>query len=173
MLSLIFLFLVTHSESFSDPVCICWGGTCGGLSTQIGHDALHLFPGHCMFGTAVMLVVAGLLAIADTFCTKGRGWEIAIFLAGAVSDFGRSDSIILCFACAGLLSLLGGIGQDLVTNRFAQAGNVEGNGVVALVGLDIMSKVVALVVGIRVADTLGSIRGVSTILTLYCLLFLW
>ena len=75
------------------------------------------FPGDCMAGTAMILVAAGLLAVAWTlFCTKGRGWEIAIFLGGALSDFGRSDSNIFPFASAGLLSLLGGIGQVLVTS---------------------------------------------------------
>ena len=97
---------------------------------------------------------------------------IAIFLAGALLDFGRSDSIIFCFACAGLLSLLGGTGQDLVTNRFAEAGKVKGHGVLVLVGLDIVGGVAAAVVGIRVADTLGSTRGVFNyphlILPLFC-----
>ena len=125
---------------------------------QIGHDALCLFLGDCIVGPAVMLVVPGLLAIMDPFCTQGRMWEIAIFLAEALPGFGRSDSTIFCFASAGLLSLLGGIGQVLVTNRFAEAGKVEGHRVEALVGLDIMGWVVAAVVGIRVADTLGSIR---------------
>ena len=124
-----------------------------------------------MFGTDVMFVVAGLLAIADPFGTEGRGQVIVIFLAGALLGFHRSDSMIYCFASAGLLSLLGGIGQDLVTHRFAEAGKVEGHRVRALVGLDIVGLVADAVLGIRVADTLGSIRGFSTTLTLYYLLF--
>ena len=55
--------------------------------------------------------------------------------------------------------MLGGIDQDLVTNRFAEAGKVEGHGVVALGGLDIIGGVADAVVGIRVADTLGSTKG--------------
>ena len=78
-----------------------------------------------MFGTAVMLVAMGLLTVVELCCIKGREWEIAIFLAEA-----PFDSIMLCFASAGFLSLLGGTGQDLVTNRFADARNVEGHGVV-------------------------------------------
>ena len=74
---------------------------------------------------------------------------------------------------SGLPSLLGGIGQDLVSYRFAEAGKVKGHGFVDLVGLNIMGGVVAVVVGIRVADTLGSIRGFSTTLSLYYLLFVW
>ena len=104
---------------------------------------------------------------------KEEGHEIVIFLAGALSDFDRFDSITFCFAGAGLLSLLGGIGQDLVTNKFAETGYVEVHKVVALVGLDIMGGVADAVVGIRVVNTLGSIRGFSTTLTLYCLLFVW
>ena len=62
--------------------------------------------------------------------------------------------------------MLGGIGyDDLVTNKFAEAGKVEGHGVVALNRLDIMGRVVVVVVttvvGIRVADTQGSTRGFS------------
>ena len=76
-----------------------------------------------------MLVVMGLLAVVEPGCIKGRGWEIAIFLVGA-----PFDSIMLCFASAGLLSLLGGTGQDLVINRFADAGKAEGHGAVALLG---------------------------------------
>ena len=109
-----------------------------------------------------MLVVMGLPVVVDPFCTEGRGCEIAIFLAVALLGFSKSDSITFCFVSAWLLSLLGGTGQDLVTYRFAYAGKVEGHRVVALVQLDIMGGVAAAVVAIRVADTLGSIRGFLT-----------
>ena len=132
---------------------------------------MHLFPGDCIAGTVMMLVASGLLAITDPFSTKERG-KISIILAGSLSDFERSDSTIFCFASAGLLSLLGGIGQVLVTHRLAETGKIEGHGVVDLVGLDIMDWVLAAVVGIRAADTLVSIMGFSTTLTLYCLLFI-
>ena len=74
-------------------------------------------------------------------------------------DLDRSDSIIFCFAGTGSFSLLGGIGHDLETNKFAVAGKVECHGVVALVGLDIVDRVAYAVVGIRVADILGRTRG--------------
>ena len=145
---------------------------------QIGHDGphlLHLFPGDCMFETAETLAVAGLLAVVEFPVTEVIGWEIDIFHTGSFLDLDRSNPIIFCFAGAGLYSLLPGIGHDLVTNKFTDAGKVEGHGVVALGGLDIIDGVVDVVVtavvGIRVPDTVGSTRGFSTTLTLYCLLF--
>ena len=106
----------------------------------------------------MILAVVGLLAVVDFPSIEGRGPEIVVFLAGTLSDFDRFDPIIFCIAGAGLLSLLGGIGQDLLINRFAEAGKVEGHGVVAIVWLDIMGRVANAVVGIRVADTLDSTR---------------
>ena len=117
--------------------------------------------------------MAGLSAVVGFPGTEGRGWEIVICLTGACSDFDRFDTIIFCFVVPGLFSLLGGIGHDLVTNRFAEAGKVVGHRVIALVRLDIMGRVADAVMGIRVADTQGSTKGFSTILTLYCLLFVW
>ena len=111
-----------------------------------------------MFETDVILAVAGLLAVVEFPITEGIGQEIVIFLAGAFMDFDRSDPIIFCFAGIGLFSLLGGIGHNLVTNKFAEAGKVEGHRVVALVGLGIIGGVADAVVGIRITDTLGSTR---------------
>ena len=126
-----------------------------------------------MFETAMILAVAGLPAVEEFRITEGRRWEIVIFLAGAFWDFDGFDPIIFCFTGAWLFSLSGGIGHDLVTNMFAVAGKVEGHGVITLVHLDILDGVADAVVGIRVADTLGSTRGFSNILTFYCLLFVW
>ena len=114
-----------------------------------------------------MLFVVGLPAVVELAMveeTEGAGHNIIIFLAGVFS---------ICFAGAGPFSLVGGIGHDLVTNRFAVAGTVEGHGVVDLVGLVIIGRVVDALVGIRVAVTLGSTRGFSNhsyfVLSLACL----
>ena len=118
-----------------------------------------------MFETVMILAAARLLAVVEFPVTEGRGCEIVIFLARAFSDFDRSDPIIFYFAGTGIFSLLGSIGHDLMTNKFAEAGKVEGHRVVAFVGLDIIGRVADAVVGIRIADTLGSTRGFSTTLT--------
>ena len=77
----------------------------------------------------------------------------------------------------GVSSLLWSLGHNLETNKFAELEEgVEGHGVIALTGLDIVGGVavvvVTAVVGIKVADALGSTRVFFSInLTLYCLLF--
>ena len=74
----------------------------------------------------------------------------------------------------GLSLLVGGIGHDLVTNKFSAAGDVEGHEVVALKGLDIMGVVVVVVViavaSIGITDIQGSTKDFSINLTLYGLL---
>ena len=62
-------------------------------------------------------------------------------LAGGFVNLVRSNPIAFCFpfgAGVRLSSWVAGIGHDLVTNKLAAAGKVEGQGVVALEGLDIM-----------------------------------
>ena len=67
--------------------------------------------------------------------------------------------------------------DGLETNKFTVAVEVEGHVVIALIGVDMVSGVivvvVTVVVGIKVADVLDSTRGFSIHLTLYCLLFAW
>ena len=85
-----------------------------------------------------------------------------------------SDSIIFGIAGIGLSSLLGGYGQDLVTNRFADARKVLGHGVGPLDGVDITGRMagveVVAVLGIRVAGCCPS--GKFCELGLECLPFL-
>ena len=178
MLSLIWLLFVSLSSFFLLSHCpsppLTSPSPMGRCVWQIGHEGshfLHLFSGDCMFGTVIILAVTGMSAVMEFPMTKGIGWENVIFHTGVFLDLDRSNPIIFCFAGAGLFSLLGYIGHDLVTNKFIEAGEVDGHGVVALVELDIIGRVVDAVVGIRVADILGSTRGFLTTLTLYCLLF--
>ena len=77
----------------------------------------------------------------------------------------------------GVSSLLWGLSHNLETKEFAEVEEVEGFGVIALVGLHMVSgvavAVMTTVVGIKVANALDSTRGFSINLTLYCLLFTW
>ena len=86
--------------------------------------------------------------------------------------FGQDQSHYFLFFWnwCGVIFLLGGIGHGLVTNKFSETRKVEGHGVVAMDGFDIMGGVAVVVVtavlGIRVADTWGSTRGFSMNFTL-------
>ena len=143
---------------------------------------MHLLPDYGVLGTTiivvvvVLLTVAELLVVAEFSMIEGVGWEVVISLTGGFLDLDRSSPIIFFSSGTGmgLSSLLGGTGHDLVTNKCAEAGKVEGHGVVTLDRLDIMGGVmvvvVTTVVGIRVADTQGSTRGFSINCTLFCLL---
>ena len=68
-----------------------------------------------------------------------------------------------------------GLDRDLEMNKLTEADEVEGHGGIALTELGIVGWVAVVVVtdvvGIRVADALGSTRGFSINLILYCLLF--
>ena len=119
---------------------------------------MHFFPGDGLFVAAMilavveLLVVAELLAMAEFSMTKDAGQEVVISLAGGFLNFDRSKPLIICFSSGtGTgLSLLGGIGHDLVTNKYAVAGKVEGHGGGALTGLDKIGRMVAVVVTVVV-----------------------
>ena len=98
--------------------------------------------------------------------TEGVGREIVICLAGGFLYFERANALTFCFSSGtdmGVSSLLWGFGHDLQTNKFADVDKVEGHGVIALTGLDIIGGVavvvVTVVVGIRVTNAVGSTRG--------------
>ena len=77
----------------------------------------------------------------------------------------------------GMSSLLWGLNHNLETSEFAEVEEVEGYGVIALTGLDMVGGlavvVMAAVAGIKVINALDSTRGFSINLTLYCILFVW
>ena len=107
-----------------------------------------------------------ILPVAVFSVTEGTGWEVVICLVGGFLYFERSNALTCCFSSRtdmGLSSLLWGFGHDLEMNKFTEADEVEGHGVIALTGLDIVGEVVIVVVtavvGIRVTDALGSTRG--------------
>ena len=82
-----------------------------------------------------------ILAMADFSMTEGMGQEVAISLAGGFLYFEGSNALTFCSSSGidmGVSSLLWGFGHDLETNKFAEAGEVEGHGVIALTELDIV-----------------------------------
>ena len=101
-----------------------------------------------------MLAMARPLAVVKFPGTKGAGQGIIVSL-GVFSVFQGSDSIIFCIADIWLSSLVGGNGQDLVINRFADVRTVLGHGVGPLDGMDITGSMagvaVPVVLVIRVA----------------------
>ena len=141
---------------------------------------MYLLPGVGMFVAAMILAVTVLLAVAECSVAEGIRWRVVISLAGGFLNLVKSNPITFCFSSGtdmGLSSLVEGISHDLVTNKFAVAGKVEGHGVVALEGLDIVGRVVVAVViavvSISVTNTWGSTRGFSINLTLYGFLLAW
>ena len=119
-----------------------------------------------------------ILAVVVLSMTEDTGWEVVISLPSGFLYSERSNALTFCFSYGtdmGVSSLFWGFGYDLETNKFIEAGEVEGYGGIALAGLGIVERVavvvVTAVVGIRVANALGSTRGFSVNLTLYCLLF--
>ena len=120
--------------------------------TQNGHGGphlLHLLPEVGVFVAAVILAVVVLMAVAECSVAEGVGQGIVIYLGGGFLNLVKSNPIAFCFSSGtgvGLSSLVGSISHDLVTNKFTVAGKVEGHGVVALEGLDIMGWVVVVVV---------------------------
>ena len=92
----------------------------------------------------------------------------------------RSSAVISCFSSGtdiGVFPSLWSFGQVLVTNKFADAHEVEGHGVIVLTRLDIVDRVVVTVVtavvGTRNTNALGNTRSFSVYITLYCLLLDW
>ena len=88
---------------------------------------------------AIMLAVTGPLGVTKFSGIKETGQGIVVFL-GVFLVFEGSDSIIFCMVGIRLSSLLGGNGQDLVINRFADAGTVLGHGVGPPDGMDITGR---------------------------------
>ena len=114
--------------------------------------------------------------MAEFSVTEGTGWEVIISLAEGFLNFERSNVLTFCFCFSsgtdmGVTSLLWDLGHDLETNKFTEVETVEGHGVIALTGLDIVGRVavvvVTVVLGFRVTDTLGSTRGFQS--TLPCI----